>query len=114
MEYKCRIELSRDEIVALKILLENSEMQEDIKKILLEKISNPTIIHHSEKKVNATKKATATRTAKAKEKIQNAINLLRLENKEMTIYNISKIAGVSFQTVQKYLSNDDIKSLNQN
>lgn len=107
---KYRIELDKIEYEALKHLSENSKINIS----LFEKIQNPTIIKYSEKKVNATKKATASRTAKAKEKIQNAINLLRLENKEMTIYNISKIAGVSFQTVQKYLTNDDIKSLNQN
>ena len=47
------------------------------------------------------------------EKIQNAINLLRLENKEITTYSISKIGKVGFQTVQKYLGEDEIKSLNK-
>ena len=51
----------------------------------------------------ATAKATAKRTAEAKEKIQNAINLLRMENKKITHYSIAKIAGVSYVTVKKYL-----------
>ena len=58
-------------------------------------------------------KATEKRSELAREKIQNAINLLRLENKEITTYSISKIGKVGFQTVQKYLGEDEIKSLNK-
>jgi len=47
--------------------------------------------------------ATATRQKKAKEKIQNAINILKLENKPITPYNVSKMSGVSFVTARKYL-----------
>ncbi len=53
--------------------------------------------------IQATNKATESRTAKAKEKIQNAINLLRMENKKITHYSIAKTAGVSYVTVKKYL-----------
>jgi len=41
--------------------------------------------------------------AKTKEKIQNAINLLKLEGKEITAYRVAKEAGVSYNTARKYL-----------
>jgi len=50
----------------------------------------------------ATAKATAKRTAEAKEKIQNAINILRMENKKITKYAVAKVSGVSYITVSKY------------
>ena len=46
--------------------------------------------------------ATATRQKKAKEKIQNAINILRLENKNLSNYAIAKVSGCSINTVKKY------------
>jgi beta-phosphoglucomutase-like phosphatase (HAD superfamily) len=59
-------------------------------------------------KQRAVKKATATRSVKAKEKIENAINVLRLENKDITVYAVAKAAKVSYNTSRKY--EDFIKS----
>ena len=56
----------------------------------------------SEAQRKAAAKATATREQKAKEKIQNAINILRIENKKMSEYAISKTSGCSINTVKKY------------
>lgn len=53
-------------------------------------------------KKNATKKANEKRTKYAKEKIVSAINILRLESKKITIYSVSKKAGVSYNTAKKY------------
>ena len=58
----------------------------------------------TEKRKKAAAKATETRQKKAKEKIQNAINLLRMKNEEITPYKIAKIAKVSYNTAKKYLS----------
>ena len=56
----------------------------------------------SEKKRNATKEATRKRIKEAKNKISNAVNLMRFENKPITISSIAKEAGVSYNTVKKY------------
>ena len=53
---------------------------------------------------NAAYSATEARSKKAKEKINNAINLLRLQGKEITPYAVAKEAGVSFVTARKYLN----------
>ena len=56
----------------------------------------------TEKKRNATKEATQKRIREAKNKISNAVNLMRFENKKITIASIAKEAGVSYNTVKKY------------
>ena len=48
-------------------------------------------------------KARTARTQKTKEKVQNAINLLRIEGKEITPYQIAKVANISYNTAKKYL-----------
>jgi len=57
----------------------------------------------SKAKQEAAAKATKTRQEIAKRKIQDAINLLRLEGEEITAYKVAKKAGVSYNTVKKYL-----------
>jgi len=57
----------------------------------------------SAKKQESAKRARAALQAKTKEKIQNAINLLKLEGKEITAYAVAKAAGVSYNTAKKYL-----------
>ena len=71
-------------------------------------VNNPKQIEKSIKKSIAADTATAARTAKAKEKIQNAINILRMENKKITHYSIAKTAGVSYTTVKKYISINEV------
>jgi len=90
-------------------------LKEDCKNDLIslkqikEIVDNPKKIKHSIKKVIACDTATEARTAKAKKKIQNAINILRMENKKLTHYSIAKTAKVSYVTVKKYISLDEIK-----
>ena len=50
---------------------------------------------------------------KIKVKIQNAINILRLEDKKITHYSIAKVGEVSYITVKKSISEDKIISLNK-
>jgi len=64
----------------------------------------------SEKQRAAAKKATETRQQRTKRKIEDAINLLRLEGKNITEYAIAKQSGCSINTVKKY--RDFIKSQN--
>jgi len=54
------------------------------------------------------KKARAIKTTKTKEKIQNAINLLRLQGKPINAYQVSKMSGVAYNTARKYIKNSNI------
>ena len=56
----------------------------------------------SNKRKNA-KKATVAKVVKTREKIQNAINLLKLQGEEINPYRVAKIAKVSYNTARKYL-----------
>ena len=75
---------------------------------LIEKIQNPKKIKLSYKKSSAALDATRARSKKAKDKIENAMNILRMENKKMTYYSIAKNAGVSYSTVKKYITLNEI------
>ncbi len=55
------------------------------------------------KKQSSIKEATKHREHTAKAKIINAINILRLENKNITAYAIAKESGCSYNTVKKYI-----------
>lgn len=85
-----------------KMLLINEE--EYFYNLLKEKILNPKEIKYSMNKYAAAAKATESKTKKAKEKILNAINILRMEDKPITNYSIAKTSGVSFNTVKKYVA----------
>ena len=125
-----RLDLSDSEFECLKNYIDFEKMEEAIKNFdyeyykrlnieepteatLLKKINNPKEIEQSSKKVIATFKATEARSKKAKEKIQNAINILRMENKSITHYSIAQMSGVSFNTVKKYINDDTIISFNE-
>ena len=60
----------------------------------------------SEKKQETAKKACKVKVTQTKEKIQNAINLLRLQGKPINPYQIAKLSGVSYNTVRKYFKKD--------
>ena len=77
------------------------------------KVNNPKEIKQSVAKYTATIKATKARSKKAKEKIQTAIDILRMSNQKITHYSIAQTCGVSFTTVKKYLDDDTLKSLNE-
>jgi len=86
----------------VKYLIENKQILQSVKKIIT-----------TSSKKNAAKKAANSRREKAREKIQNAINILRLEGKPITAYSISKVSGVHFQTVQRHLKDIDLDIINQ-
>jgi len=54
------------------------------------------------------KKARKAKTSKVKEKIQNAINLLRLQGKPINPYQVAKLSGVAYNTARKYIKNSNI------
>jgi Fic family protein len=57
----------------------------------------------SQKKKEAGKNALKVKVHQTKEKIQNAINLLRLQGKPINAYQVSKLSGVAYNTAKKYL-----------
>ena len=77
------------------------------------KVNNPKDIKFSAAKNTASEKATKARSNKAKEKIQTAIDILRMSKQKITHYSIAQTCGVSFTTVKKYLDDDALKSLNE-
>ncbi|CAA6806856.1 MAG: Unknown protein [uncultured Sulfurovum sp.] len=102
-----RITITEKQASVLQAILENSmnsdiENEKTVAYTLLKQIINEKHKHSSEKQKHAAKKATKTRTAKAKNKIENAVNLLRLEKKEITTYSVSLASGCSFNTCKKY------------
>ena len=65
----------------------------------------------SKKRASALK-ANEAKTAKTREKLQNGLNLWRMEgdqNKELTPYRLGKLAEVSPKTAKKFL--EEIKAL---
>lgn len=104
-----KVELTVDELTFLIVNLYKIDTNEkELAEKLYAKLVSAETHYVSVLKKRATKKATQVRSDRAKEKIQNAINLLHLENKAITHYSISKTAGVSFNTVKKHIPDLDI------
>jgi len=57
----------------------------------------------SEKKKDSAKNALKVKVTKTKEKVQNAINLLRLQGKPINAYQVAKLSGVAYNTARKYI-----------
>jgi len=62
----------------------------------------------SQKKQNTAREALKIKVSQTKEKIQNAINLLRLQGKPINPYQVAKLSGVAYNTARKYLKNSNI------
>ena len=96
-----RLTLTDDEVLELmKVIAKSnyplySKIQEQYNKDINKDIS---------KKQSSIQEATKKRERVAKEKIINAMNILRLENKQLTAYAIAKESGCSYNTVKKYYS----------
>jgi len=84
----------------------SGEMPQDLRWALeiIEKYSAK--IPPSEKKIASAKRASKIKADKAKEKVINAVNLLRLQGEEITAYKVAKTAGISYNTAKKYLKNN--------
>ena len=99
-EVTYRLNLQENEYNELKKAINLSEIESDD---LINKLNNPLIIHKTKGKLKAIQKATNKRSEIAKNKILNAINLLRLENMPISYANIQKRSGVGFNTIKKYV-----------
>jgi len=106
-DYTYRIDLQVEYLELLQKYINQIDNVDERDTIMLneikEMINNPKKIKRSVNKMIACDKATEARTKKAKEKIQNAVNILRMQGKKITYYSISKESGVAYQTVKKYL-----------
>lgn len=105
-----KLELTADEMIYIRMSLDSNPKTPEEKEFLNrlhEKLWNAKFHIPSHNKKLATEKATKVRSDRAKEKIQNAINLLQLENKAITHYSIAKTAEVSYNTVKKYIPDID-------
>jgi len=82
---------------------ESGEMPNDLRWALdiLEKYGKK--LPPSKKKIESAKRASNIKAERAKEKIINAVNLLRLQGEEITPYKVAKTAQISYNTAKKYL-----------
>ncbi len=105
---KYRLDLSSKELCKLVESIEkfNSEKSLDIANSIVEQIShhlnNGKELKYSHKKQKAATNATKLRVKMAKERIVNAVNILRIENKNISEYAVAKVSGCSINTVKKY------------
>lgn len=83
--------------------LKDNGIIDPVEETLLTKLTNPKKINHSPKKANATENATKKRTENARLKIENAINILRMEDKKINPNSVSVLSGCSINTVKKYI-----------
>lgn len=94
-----RLTITNSEFNALQeILLQNdmtlyNRINEEFEKSVLSRTS---------KKIKATVKANNIKKKRSKEAVVNAVNILRLENKSITVYSVAKTAEISYNTAKKY------------
>jgi len=96
-----RLTLNSDEVQEL-IQLLSTQHPRLCSKLSLQYQEN--ICRNLSKKQSSIQEATKSRERTAKNKILNAINILRLQGKDITLYAITKESGCSYNTVKKYYS----------
>ena len=109
-EDKYRLDLDLNEINLLKKIITNAKIDNHNPKYfnsLIEKIENPKIIKKSQKKTEAAKKVALNKEDKSIKKIANAIDVLKLFGKKITMYSIAKEAGISYNTAKKHIMNSN-------
>jgi len=95
-----RLTLNDDEVLELMKAISKSNYPLYSK---IQKQYNDDISRDITKKQSSIQEATKHRQDTAKAKIINAINILRLEGKGLTVYAIAKESGCSYNTVKKYM-----------
>ena len=94
-----RITITNHEFESIqKILVQNdmslyTRINEEFKK---------SVLSCTPKKIKATSKANKVKRKKSRDSIANAVNLLRFENKKVTIYSVAKTAEISYNTAKQY------------
>ena len=100
---KYRLNLTEAQYEELRRVLENAEDVGIDVGNTLDWLIKATPVYDSYKVKMAAAVATATRSARARDKIENAVRHLQLDGKKITAYAVAKEAGVAFQTAKKYL-----------
>lgn len=106
--------LIKNELMQLKKLIFNIDTwskeysklndKKDLLIKLNKKLDNTSIQGASSKQIDSLKKTAKKKQFLSKSKVQNAINLLNLLNKRITLNSVAKEASMSYNTVKKYKS----------
>jgi len=116
-DYIYRVDLSYDHLKLLQKYLDEIKDIDERDLIMFNEmkqiVNNPKEIKRSVSKMVAMDKAREVKTDRVKEKISNAINLLRLEQKKFTHYSIAKAANIAYMTVRKHISQERLDELNK-
>jgi len=116
-DYMYRVDLSYDHLKLLQKYLDEIKDIDERDLIMFNEmkqiVNNPKEIKRSVDKMIAMDKAREAKTNRIKEKINNAINLLRLEQKKFTHYSVAKAANVAYMTVRKHISQEKLDELNK-
>ena len=85
-----------------KALVEDENTPEDLKRAIeiIEKYGLKA--KSTDKQKKSAERATKARSDRARAKIDNAINLLRLESKPINCNSVAVVSGCSINTVRKY------------
>jgi len=103
--YRMRLDLTQTEYLHLIEAINRSNLLEILEEEynhVLEKLKSFKPIDRGLKPL-AAEKAREALQEQTKNKVQNAINLLQMEGKEITAYRIAKTANISYNTAKKYL-----------
>ena len=98
-----RLQIGNYTITIEKKALEDTGLPQEVQEALQTLAKYGYTPPPSAKKQESAKRARAILQSRTREKIENAINLLKLEGKEITPYRVAKEAGVSYNTARKYL-----------
>jgi len=106
-----RITINEDEFAlivdALKKYSHTGLLQKLLKQQSLEK-------ERSKQQATRTTQANDAKKKASREKIQNAINLLRIENKPITLYSVAKMANISYATIKRHIPKSLLESIDSN
>ena len=85
-----------------KSLIEDENTPEELKKAIEVIESYGLKAKSTAKQQKSAQRATKVRSDRARAKIENAINLLRIENKDINCNSVAVVSGCSINTVRKY------------
>ena len=85
-----------------KSLIEDENTPEDLKKAIQVIEQYGLKAKSTAKQQKSAQRATQVRSDRARAKIENAINLLRIENKDINCNSVAVVSGCSINTVRKY------------
>ena len=83
-------------------LIEDENTPEELKKAIEVIESYGLKAKSTAKQQKSAQRATKVRSDRARAKIENAINLLRIENKDINCNSVAVLSGCSINTVRKY------------